>query len=874
VFGGSRRTVTARSVLGGQVVAEWPVDGEVASLAFDADNGRLLVGLAQGGTVQTYLTPAFLLSSGTRDPPPAGPPIETGLAAVLQIDVPDEQNVMLFRGPDGIVETERATGVELARTDLQSGGVGYVPATGGDDAVGPYVVATDLEAGGLAVLDGGSLLPVKRGDVDRVEDLPSAPIGPVQVRGSGDDLQVWVPVGPLPADAEHPAVAGGVTVFDESVREIDRAPLPGTPRLIGWQPVANIIYISGFDESAEQPAVWTVQPIGNSNPQSVGFAAFDTTLLPGEPLALAFDVSDHDQDEDHARLLASTAASGEGQLVQIDAGSNAFAWRLAGIVFGSLLVGLIYLLAATMFGRRRIAVLAAVFVAVDGMSYVMSRISMNDIFVAAFIAAAYLLFWQIWSRRWARSAWWALPLVGVLIGLAAATKWVGIYALLGIWILVLARSQLGRFLLVALAAVVAVVMGWGAPWPFTVIALAAFVLALVIVWTRPIQLELRDLIGLAATTVVLAGVGMAFAVAFNQVEGAREPQGTNAGVELVFSILARGAQAAWPAWVMLGVAAALLVARAVRSLTDPASDHRWHQPGELGGFAWSWIGACLVVMPLLVYFLAYVPYLQLGHPIAGPSAGPGYGWSLDELHSQMFGYHFGLQAGHASSSPWFSWPLDLKPVWFYGHDFDGRRVGVIYNGGNPILFWAGVPALGWCALQAWKRRSPALVLLVVAFAFQFLPWTRIERATFQYHYLTAVMFAMVAVAYVVDEMLRSWTYRPYAIAFLVLAAVAGLMVYPLGSAMAMPDWFINTARSYPPWNYAFQFPNPPQGQRSELVTADVVKLAAGLLVAVSAAAFALFGRELLGSPSEGDDQQGGAQGDQRDRPDQVSVEGG
>jgi dolichyl-phosphate-mannose--protein O-mannosyl transferase len=25
------------------------------------------------------------------------------------------------------------------------------------------------------------------------------------------------------------------------------------------------------------------------------------------------------------------------------------------------------------------------------------------------------------------------------------------------------------------------------------------------------------------------------------------------------------------------------------------------------------------------------------------------------------------------------------------------------------------------------------VLLVVAFAFQFLPWTRIERATFQYH---------------------------------------------------------------------------------------------------------------------------------------------
>ena len=165
--------------------------------------------------------------------------------------------------------------------------------------------------------------------------------------------------------------------------------------------------------------------------------------------------------------------------------------------------------------------------------------------------------------------------------------------------------------------------------------------------------------------------------------------------------------------------------------------------------------------------LAYIPYLQLGHAIADRNQGPGYGWSLDELQSQMFGYHFGLQAGHPAASPWWSWPLDLKPVWFYSHSYDNRLIAVIYNGGNPILFWAGVPALIWCGILAWRRRSLALVLMVAAFAFQFLPWTRIERATFQYHYLTAVIFAMVAVAYVVDEGLRSWAYRSLAIAFLV-----------------------------------------------------------------------------------------------------------
>jgi predicted membrane-bound dolichyl-phosphate-mannose-protein mannosyltransferase len=871
---GDSGTITARNAQSGDVVAEWQLGQPIASLAYDEDNLRLLVGLTDTGTVHTYDLAAFLTARGERGPPAEGITIETGLAGVAEIDVPPDQVSLLFRGPDGIVETERATGVEVARSELVAGGVGYVPGTEGDTPTGPFVVATDLERNVLVVLDAATLQPDE--DVNgepRTETLPSTAAGPIEVRGRGDDAQVWVPVGPLPADNEHPAVQGGITVFDERVEEIDTAPLPGTPSLIGWQSVANIIYIAGHDESSDEPAVWTVQPIGNGGGQSVGFAPFDTTLLSGEPLAMAFDISDHDQDEDHGRLLVSVRGEeGMGSLVQIDAGSNAFAWRLAGIGFGAVLVALVYLLAATMFSRRRIAVLAGVFVAVDGMSYVMSRIGMNDIYVAVFIAAAYLLFWQVWSGRWPRSAWWVLPLVGVLIGLAAATKWVGIYAMLGIWVLVFARSALGRFLLVAVVAMVAVVMGFGAPWPFLVVALAALALALVIVWVRPIQLELRDLLGLSATMAVLAAVGLAFALAFNQVEGAREPGNT---VELVFSVLARAAQVGWPAYLLLAGSAVLLVIRAVRSVADPGSDRRWQLPGELGGFQWAWIGACLAVIPLLVYFLAYVPYLQLGHPIAGPSAGPGYGWSLDEMHAQMFGYHFGLQAGHPSSSPWWSWPLDLKPVWFYGHDFDGRRVGVIYNGGNPILFWAGVPAMIWCGLMAWKRRSLAMVLLVVAFAFQFLPWTRIERATFHYHYLTAVIFAMVAVAYVVDEMLRSWSYRPLAIAFLILAGIVGVLVFPLGSAIAMPDWYINMARSFPPWNYAFQFPNPPQGERGQLISGDSVKLLAGVLVAVSAAAFALFGRELLGrGPTQGDGQQDDAQDHQRYRPQQVGVDGG
>ena len=97
----------------------------------------------------------------------------------------------------------------------------------------------------------------------------------------------------------------------------------------------------------------------------------------------------------------------------------------------------------------------------------------------------------------------------------------------------------------------------------------------------------------------------------------------------------------------------------------------WLDDSDAAIAAVCWAGAglslLLVVLPLLVYFVAYIPYLQLGHAIATVNQGPGYGWSLGELQSQMFGYHFGLQAGHPAASPWWSWPLVLKPVyWYFG----------------------------------------------------------------------------------------------------------------------------------------------------------------------------------------------------------------
>ena len=835
-------SIVASDAETGDEVARWSAGGPIATLAYDAEAPRLLVGRADSGIVETYELAGLLASPDGRAPPP-GPPIDSQLDVVSEIVVPQaSEDAILLRGASGIAVVERATDAVIAGADGAYAGIAI--AHGGEAEDPDSVAVSDPARNAVAFLDATTLAPTNA----QVETLEAPLIGPLLVLGDGDDQTLLALTGALEATEEHDATAGGVAVFDADGSHsrcsgdpclLGLVPLPGTPTLIDEQRIAGLVFVAGTTPNGDG-AVWPLEPhVETRGDGTIGLASFDEAELPGTPLAMAFDIASTGQGDDHGRLLISTAAaSGGASLVRVDAGSNAFAWRLAGVAFGAALVGLVYLLVASMFGRRRIAVLAAAFVAVDPMSFVMSRISMNDIFVAVLITAAYLVFWQIWSGRWARSAWWALPLVGVLVGLAAATKWVGFYAMAGMLVLVLARSALGRLLLVVLVALATVVGGIGAPWPFAVVMVGLTALALAITWVRPVRVEVADaLTALPATAAVLAGVSLAFVLAFGSVEG-REPGGA---VEYVFGLLARGAQAGWPVWIMLGVAAVLVLWRAWRSVRDPRSDARWFEPAEMGGFAWSWVGACLIVIPLTVYGLSYIPYLQLGHDwaIAG---GPGYGWSVDELHSQMFGYHFNLQAGHDSASPWWSWPLALKPTWFFNANYDADQVAVIYNGGNPLLFWAGIPALAACAVLAWKRRSMGLVLVVAAFAFQYIPWIRIERATFAYHYLTAVIFAMIAVAYIVDELLRRPAWRDLAIGYLALVVLAGVLIFPLGSALPMPDWYINAARALPPWNFNFQFPDPPQGTREELLTLGAAKMVIGMLVALAAGAFAVIGR--------------------------------
>ena len=87
---------------------------------------------------------------------------------------------------------------------------------------------------------------------------------------------------------------------------------------------------------------------------------------------------------------------------------------------------------------------------------------MNDAFVGLFIIAAYTLFAAIWTGFWrSRWAFWlAMPVIGLLLGLALASKWVAAYAIGALILLILVRSALGRVLAIGGLIAITAVLGY------------------------------------------------------------------------------------------------------------------------------------------------------------------------------------------------------------------------------------------------------------------------------------------------------------------------------------------------------------------------------------------------------------------------------
>jgi dolichyl-phosphate-mannose-protein mannosyltransferase len=210
----------------------------------------------------------------------------------------------------------------------------------------------------------------------------------------------------------------------------------------------------------------------------------------------------------------------------------------------------------------------------------------------------------------------------------------------------------------------------------------------------------------------------------------------------------------------------------------------------------------LVIFPAAIYLISWYPFFARGqfqsfHDLVAYTQ-----WSFD--------YHHTLTATHPyGSRPW-SWPFLMRPVLYYaqydglGMDaFTGQTLWArISNLGNPWIWWTSLPAVAALPYYVVRHRSFAAAVILLGFATQYFPWFLISRVLFMYHMFGGLIFMVLALAFVLTQLVQKMP-RPSAelvvAGHLAVAVIFFAYFYPVWTAVPISQsaWF--QSNGTPPW---------------------------------------------------------------------------
>jgi len=184
-------------------------------------------------------------------------------------------------------------------------------------------------------------------------------------------------------------------------------------------------------------------------------------------------------------------------------------------------------------------------------------------------------------------------------------------------------------------------------------------------------------------------------------------------------------------------------------------------------------GATLMLGPIaaIFYIASFTPHYTLGW----------WGGIADLFHyyKDIIWYEKSVStATHPYASPWWSWPLMLRPV-AYWQDFPptGNIVATIWGAGNPLTWWGVIPAMTITAVRGLERPSIDRTFIVVAFLAYYVIWIPIGRILFLYHYMPSVYIGYLALGAVLADLYfdKSEFWESFVILFTIcVAAIVGL----------------------------------------------------------------------------------------------------
>ncbi|ODP36917.1 glycosyltransferase family 39 protein [Sphingomonas turrisvirgatae] len=201
----------------------------------------------------------------------------------------------------------------------------------------------------------------------------------------------------------------------------------------------------------------------------------------------------------------------------------------------------------------------------------------------------------------------------------------------------------------------------------------------------------------------------------------------------------------------------------------------------------SWLPASLAfgAIALAVYFASFAPaffYAQDPMTLA----------RLIPFQVEMWSLQTQVLAAHSYQSSWWSWPLMVRPMWYFYEPDQGAVRGVLLVG-NPAILWGGLVAVLACWWAGVRHRAGVPLTAAILWTFSLAIWAIIPKSLgfFYYYYVSAIILCVVlAIAF------HYWreTVKQRDEWFLVLAIALFAYFYPTLAALPLAN-----ARGFERW---------------------------------------------------------------------------
>lgn len=211
-----------------------------------------------------------------------------------------------------------------------------------------------------------------------------------------------------------------------------------------------------------------------------------------------------------------------------------------------------------------------------------------------------------------------------------------------------------------------------------------------------------------------------------------------------------------------------------------------------------WCVLFFIIIPLIIYLLSYIPYTLVKEGA--------YDFNAILRNQEVMLTHHSKFNIHPYSSPWYTWPLNIRPVFlFQGQGYPKELMSSMSTMGNPAVWWGGLGAvIALIVIRIRKGRLGRRTFFLAVMALsQYVPWMLLTRETYIYHYFATVPFLILLMGVLAKYLIERTKHGKKAVfIYLGVCFLLFVMFYPITTGIVIPREYSDTfLRWLPSWPF-------------------------------------------------------------------------